>query len=269
MSGPGVAYSAALVLAVVFAVAGVAKLRRRTSTARAFAALGLVSPAVLAVGVPATELALAVGLVVAPAWAGIAALAVLAGFTTFLVLAMRRGKVLACGCFGAARPAAIGSTEVVRNAILAVGTTAAALAPGPLVPGLGDVAVVLMAAVGARALVVEVGRRTSAPSAPSGPPLGSLAPPLAGLRYEDHRRTLVAFVSSTCAGCAELRRTLALHHLPDVAVELVDLDDASAADFSAFGVHAAPFVVVVDGHGRVRSAGPARSEVDVAELVAR
>ncbi len=271
MSVPGIAYAAALALAVVFSVAGVAKLRRRASTARAFAALGLASPAALAVGVPVAELALAAGLVVVPARAGIAALAVLAGFTTFLVLAMRRGEVLGCGCFGAARPAPIGSTEVVRNAVLAGAAATAVLACGPSVPGFGDVVVVLAAAVASRALVVAAGRRAPAAPPPSGPPVGSPAPPLRGMRYGDQHRTVVAFVSATCAGCVELRWTLAHHRPPDVRVEVVDLDldDASAADFAAFGVRAAPFVVVVDDHGRVRSVGPARTEVDLAELIAQ
>ncbi len=267
MSGPGIAYSAALVLAVVFAGAGVAKLRRRATTARTFAALGLTSPGVLAVGVPSAELALAVGLVVAPAWAGIASLAVLAGFTTFLVQAMRRGDALACGCFGATRPTPVGGTEIVRNAALAVAATAATLAHGPLVPGLGDVVTVLSATAAAWAVVSAVGRRVSPPPSRSGPPVGSVAPLLGALRYQDHRRTVLAFVAPTCAGCAELRRSVAHHDGPDVRVEVVELDDASATDFAAFEVRATPFVVVVDDHGRVQARGPARSESDVAALI--
>lgn len=87
-----VAYAAALALAAVFAWAGVAKLASRAATERAFRGLGLVAPRGFAVGVPATELALAAGLVVAPAEAAIAALAVLAGFTTFLVRSLGRGR---------------------------------------------------------------------------------------------------------------------------------------------------------------------------------
>ncbi len=267
MSGPGIAYSAALLLAVVFTGAGVAKLRRRASTARAFAALGLASPEVLAVGVPVSELALAVGLVLAPAEAGIVALAVLAGFTTFLVLAMRRGEALGCGCFGAARPAPIGRAEIVRNAVLAVAAGGAAFARRPVRPGVGDVVVVLGAAVVGRMLVSVVGRRLPGPPPASGPPVGSLAPALEGLRYQDHRRTLVAFVAPTCDGCAELRSALQpRRHQADMRVEVVDLDDVTAVAFAAFGVHSTPFLVVVDREGRVEARGRARTEAEVAAL---
>jgi uncharacterized membrane protein YphA (DoxX/SURF4 family) len=127
----GFTYAAALALALVFAVAAVAKLRRRAGTARAFAGLGLASPRVLALGVPVVELALAAGLVVVPGWAGIVALAVLAGFTAFVVQAIRRGDPQGCGCFGATRPAPMGPAELLRNGLLALGAVIAAFTPRP------------------------------------------------------------------------------------------------------------------------------------------
>ena len=263
----GVAYAAALALAVVFAVAAVAKLRRRETTARAFAGLGLASPRALSLGVPLLELALAAGLVVVPAWAGIAALAVLVGFTTFVVRAIRRGDPRGCGCFGAARPAPMGEAEVLRNAVLALAATLAAFAPGPVVPQPAAVLAVAGAAAAATLAVSAVSavshRGRPAAGARQGPPQGSPAPPLPGLVHDGTTVTFVAFVAPGCDGCDELRATLAHHHRAGVDVRVVDLDDDSASSFAAFGVVAPPFLVVLDGHGRVLATGPARSDDDV------
>jgi uncharacterized membrane protein YphA (DoxX/SURF4 family) len=108
----------AVALAAVFAWAAVAKLRRRPATVRSFAASGLPAPDVLAVAVPAGEIVLAAVLVASPAAGATLALAVLAGFTTQLLLARRRGVDTGCGCFGGARPAAP-DVELARNAVLA------------------------------------------------------------------------------------------------------------------------------------------------------
>jgi hypothetical protein len=109
----------ALALAVVFGWAGVAKLAHGEDTARSFAAFGLPWPERLAVAVPAAELVLAAVLVAAPAVGAVLSLAVLAGFSTLLALARRRGRTAGCGCFGGARPAPP-SVELARNAVLLV-----------------------------------------------------------------------------------------------------------------------------------------------------
>ncbi|MGE0795170.1 MAG: MauE/DoxX family redox-associated membrane protein [Acidimicrobiia bacterium] len=105
-------------LAAVFAWAAVAKLRRRDATAASFAAAGLPAPAGLAVAVPVGELALAALLLASPLAGATLALAALAGFTTQLVLARRRGVATGCGCFGGAGSSAPG-LELARNAALA------------------------------------------------------------------------------------------------------------------------------------------------------
>jgi uncharacterized membrane protein YphA (DoxX/SURF4 family) len=110
-------------LAAVFGWAAVAKLRDRTATARSFAAFGLPAPDALAVVVPTLELALAATLLVSPALGATLALAALAGFTTQLLLARRRGVDAGCGCFGGARPAAP-NVELARNAVLAAAAVA-------------------------------------------------------------------------------------------------------------------------------------------------
>lgn len=265
----GTAYAAALALALVFATAGIAKLRRRRATARAFASLGLASPGALAVGVPVAELGLAAGLVVVPAEAGIVALAVLAGFTTFVVRAVRRGERQGCGCFGTARPAPMGTAEVVRNGWLALAATLASFSSGPVVPHpLAVLAVAGMAAAGAVSVAAVASRRPPTLGGRQGPPRGSPAPALPGLHPDGTRTTLLAFVAPGCDGCAELRSTLERLSLPDLDVQVVDLDDRSASSFDAFDVVAPPFVVVIDRQGLVRASGPARSDRDIVGLIA-
>lgn len=268
MEWDGLAYTASLALAVVFAVAGSAKLRHRSSTARAFAGLGLASPRASAVGVPVVELALAAGLVVVPAWAGVVALAVLAGFTTFVVQAIRRGDPRRCGCFGAARPAPMGSAEVLRNGLLALAAALAAFAPRPVVPRpLALAAAVGVFALGAVAVSAVSRRQGPALTAGQGPARATPAPPLPGLHHDGTTATLVAFVAPGCVGCDELRTTLARRPNADLRVRVVDLDDESASSFAAFGVVAPPFVVVLDGHGLVLATGAARSHGDVDRLL--
>lgn len=270
-----VAYAAALALAAVFAWAGVAKLASRAATERAFRGLGLVAPRGLAVGVPVAELVLAAGLLAAPAEAAIAALAVLAGFTTFLVRSLGRGEAGGCGCFGTSHPAPVSSVDLARNAVLALAAVVAAFAPGPVAPGPAAVAGVALAAGaggGALAALRRMAAGAGVPSGRQGLPPGAWAPPVDGVGYDLARRTLVAFLAPTCAGCAGLRAAVearASASAPgDIRVALVELDDASRSTFEAFGVRSAPYLVVVDTSGRVAAGGRATSPAEVQALVA-
>ncbi|MCU1376112.1 MAG: hypothetical protein JWO68_3398 [Actinomycetia bacterium] len=134
-------YLAALILAVLFAWAGVAKLGARRRTARTFRALGLPAPAGLAVAVPVVELALAVGLVVAPGWAAAGALALLAAFSVFLFRAVRAGVDVGCGCFGSAGNEPVSYVELARNALLGIAAAVALATPRPVAPSLAAVLV--------------------------------------------------------------------------------------------------------------------------------
>ncbi|HEX7168631.1 MAG TPA: MauE/DoxX family redox-associated membrane protein [Acidimicrobiales bacterium] len=127
--------AAALAVALVFALAGIAKVRSPRTTARSFASLGLRAPSVLARGVPVAEVALAVALVVAPARAGWAAACALVAFTAVLVAAVARGATASCACFGSARTAPVSTTDVARNALLLVAALLATTAPEPLAGG--------------------------------------------------------------------------------------------------------------------------------------
>ena len=157
-----VGYAAALLLAAVFGWAGLAKLRNRHQTERTFRAFGLAAPRALATGVPVVELVLAAGLVVVPGWAAVGALAVLAGFTTILVRAMRAGVDVGCGCFGTARREPVSFVELVRNALLGGAAVVAAFAPNPDLPGLdATILVTTAAAVGAIVLALAELRRAT------------------------------------------------------------------------------------------------------------
>lgn len=121
-----IARAAALVLAVVLVVAAGAKLARRGATGRELESLGLVAPEVLAWAVPAAELGVALLLVLAPAWGGMAAFALLVAFTTVLVRVLRSGRTVSCNCFGALSSRPISPTTLLRNlALLALAVVAA------------------------------------------------------------------------------------------------------------------------------------------------
>jgi uncharacterized membrane protein YphA (DoxX/SURF4 family) len=114
------AAAAALVLAAVFAWAGVAKLRHAATTTASFTGLGLPAPAVLARAVPLIELVVGAGLVFAPAFAAWIALALLLAFTVVIGRAVTSGSTVSCACFGSGagseddRP--VSALELVRNA---------------------------------------------------------------------------------------------------------------------------------------------------------
>lgn len=153
---------AALLLAGVFAWAGLAKGLRPQRTATAFAALGVPVSGLAARLVPATELGLAVLLVARPRLGGLAALALLAAFSAWLRHAQRSGAVAGCGCFGggATRPAS--PRDLVRNALLAalaLGVAGLEQPVGPTLPAV--VAVSVLATTGAVVLaLVDLRLRT-------------------------------------------------------------------------------------------------------------
>jgi hypothetical protein len=153
----GVGYAVSIVLAVVFTAAAVAKLGDRSATREGFAALGLPAPAAWIV--PGIELGLAVVLVASPSWGATAALAALAGLTTFIVLAIRRGVAAPCNCFGRVGAAPMSWVDVLRNGVLAVGAVVALGATHPTRPAPGAWAVAVAGLIAAIAIVIAGGRR--------------------------------------------------------------------------------------------------------------
>src|SRR5439155_10878443 len=121
-----------LMLAAVFAVAGVAKFTDRRAFRRALGALGAPAPLVpaLAVGVPLAELAVAVALVLPGTgwWAAIAGAALLAAFMAVIGRSLARGQAPDCKCFGRLSAGQVGRKTLVRNGLLiavAIGLVAA------------------------------------------------------------------------------------------------------------------------------------------------
>ncbi len=146
------ARACALVLAALFGWAAVAKMAAHRATVAAFAGLGLPAPGLLAVAVPAVELAVAAGLAWWPAGAGWIAVALLAAFTAVIVRAKAAGVSTGCACFGAPSTSEpVSAADLVRNGALAA---AAVLATGagrtgwPGLPALVTVVAVFAAAAG-------------------------------------------------------------------------------------------------------------------------
>jgi hypothetical protein len=109
--------AAALILAVVFAWSSLAKLVTQPDMT------GLGLPAATTNAVSLVEVALAVALLLSSANGGLAALVVLAGFTTFLLRRVNRGQ--SCACFGASA-SPVTWWSIARNvALLALAAVAA------------------------------------------------------------------------------------------------------------------------------------------------
>jgi hypothetical protein len=101
---------AALALAVVFAWSSLGKLITRPDMTK----LGL--PRWSGEVTAYVEALLAVLLLLRPADGGVVALALLAGFTAFLIRRFDTGT--GCGCFGSSSTKPVGITSLVRNAAL-------------------------------------------------------------------------------------------------------------------------------------------------------
>jgi uncharacterized membrane protein YphA (DoxX/SURF4 family) len=154
---PGAATVAAIALAVVLLWAAIAKVTHRTATGRAFAALGLPRPALLAVIVPVVEAAVAAALVVRPAAGAFAALVLLAAFTLVTVRALRAR--LPCACFGRPATAPTTGADVLRNGMLAALAILATGTPRPRRPdAVAAIAVVAVCLAGA--VVLRVAQAT-------------------------------------------------------------------------------------------------------------
>ena len=108
-----------LVLAGLFAVAGIAKLLDRHATRSAFEAFGipvlLARP--LAVAIPAAELVISAALLPQTTawWAALAALLLLTAFSAGVAANLLAGRAPDCNCFGQVRPQPVSRRTLVRN----------------------------------------------------------------------------------------------------------------------------------------------------------
>jgi peroxiredoxin len=111
-----------LVLAAVFAVAGVAKLADLPRTRRAAESFGVsprLSPAA-AVLLPVAELAIAAALLLAATarWGALAAIVLLLAFSVATVRVLRNGTTVDCNCFGGLTQTEVGRGTLIRNSLL-------------------------------------------------------------------------------------------------------------------------------------------------------
>lgn len=119
----GVILTARLLLAVMFVVAGSAKLADRAGAARAFEEFGAparIAPT-LAIALPTLELVLALGLLsTATVWpSAIGSGALLLLFGAAIAISLARGRTPDCHCFGQLHSAPAGPSTLIRNGVLA------------------------------------------------------------------------------------------------------------------------------------------------------
>ena len=114
---------AQILLAGVFLLAGAAKLFDLKGSVQAVFDFGVPQWAAPIVGrvLPVVELATGVALLFHPTarWAALAALVLLLAFVAGVANAMRQGKDVDCGCFGAVYSATAGTPTLIRNGALA------------------------------------------------------------------------------------------------------------------------------------------------------
>lgn len=134
MTVAGTAYTCALLVAAIFVIAAVAKLRAPALTEEAFTRQGLPTPGVLARVIPIAELVIATGLVLVPVIGAVFALVLLSFFTTFLVSRVRAGTDAPCNCYGPHDQEPISMANVAGNAFLMLAALVALWSEGPIRP---------------------------------------------------------------------------------------------------------------------------------------
>ena len=109
---------AALLLASVFIVAAVSKLRDPSGTEQSLHALGLPSPKLLSSLVPVVELLCALLLAIDPNSGGPCSVALLVAFTTLIIAQILSGNPQNCACFGTWSTKKLSVFDLFRNALL-------------------------------------------------------------------------------------------------------------------------------------------------------
>jgi hypothetical protein len=270
-----------LLLALVFAVAAVAKLADRPSFRETLAEFGV--PRVLTGGgalmLPLTELVVAALLspaATARVAAG-AALALLVVFCAAVAAALARGARPACACFGSVRSTPVGRGTLARNALLGGAAAAVAIEPGAALPALSPAVVLGVALALAGWLCQELLRRhgrlllrlDALEGAAAGLPVGAPAPRFALLDGLLARGLPVAlvFTDAECGPCREAVPVLAAEQrrlAGRLAVAVISrgatqhgLDNVEVvADHDlalSYGIVGTPAAVLVSAEGRVNS----------------
>jgi len=232
--------AARLLLALVFAVAGVAKLLDLEGSREALRGFGVADRLARVLGalVPLAELSVAVALVFHPTalWGAVGAFVLLATFSAGIANALRRGRKPDCHCFGQLHSAPAGRETLARNiGLAALAGFVAVEGPGPsaadwvadrtpaeLVAIGTATAAIALAALSLRLWADKRRLKQSLDSAyaaldevPVGLPVGAPAPAFAlsaargeGQSLDDLLATglpvLVVFVDPGCGPCKEL-----------------------------------------------------------------
>jgi len=142
--------------------AGLAKLVGRDDFLRALAPLPwLPLPLVRAASgaIPALELAVAALLVAVPEVGAWAALVLLLAFSAVIARELSAGRAFHCGCFGGAGARTVGSSSLLRNALLVAAAVAVLVIPysfasAAALAGLGLGLLLLLAEVGGEVLAL-------------------------------------------------------------------------------------------------------------------
>jgi thiol-disulfide isomerase/thioredoxin len=243
-----------LLLAVVFATAGVAKLADLEGSRRAVAAFGVPGRLVAPLGtlLPPAELATA-ALLAAGALAGgggagalragsLSALVLLSLFSAGIAVSLARGRSPDCHCFGQLHSAPASVRTLARNGVLL--TLAAFVAGGGELAGTLAAAVAMLAIVGGVGLRTRGRRLDQAGRQGEGLPLGTAAPDfelpslggarvtLAGL-LERGRAVVLVFTDPGCGPCVALAPQVARwqrRHSDELTIAVVERLDGSNGD---------------------------------------
>jgi hypothetical protein len=156
----------------------------------------------------AAEAAAAAGLVAGGAWTAralIAALGLFLGFTAVLGMALARGRLISCSCFGPS-PRRISASDLARSLTLVAACLAAFALREAATPSLAARAVILGAVVLAFAGSIRLQERASRPPAPGRPLPGFAGRSLDGAERVGPeslggRPAVLVFVGAGCPKC--------------------------------------------------------------------
>ena len=127
--------TARVILAFVFGVAGVAKLKDREGSRRALTSFGVPQPFVVSLGwaLPIGELVAALALLspLTAWWGAVSALALLLSFTAAITRSLMRGQSPDCRCFGQLHAAPVTRTYGYSSSSTSVAAGAAPVASPP------------------------------------------------------------------------------------------------------------------------------------------
>jgi len=284
---------ARILLATVFAVAAMAKLRDYSGVRRMVAGFGLPPwlTAPVAGALICCELGVAAAVAVSPSAqaGGLAGVVLLAGFSAVISWNAARGRHPACHCFGRLASAEVGWPTVARNALLAA-IAGCVATDGRLLPALAAVA-----ALGGCARLVLRPRSPRPLRAGSPAPAFCLADQ-SGRKWTlesllaPGRPLLLVFSDPACGACRPLMPQVARWQedlVDELTVAVVSagppaghraaareyplrglLADEDRTVIADYHVSATPSAVVV-GPGQIITAGPVAGADEIAGLLAR